>query len=64
MAATFSSTRLDRLETRNGHDRAAPRPQPAKRALRERAPITRQDRTPRVELAQETWQTLALAVIP
>lgn len=51
MAATFSSTRLDRLETRNGNDRAAPRPQPAKRALRERAPITRQDRTPRVELA-------------
>src|SRR5260221_4075182 len=37
---------LHRLETRNGNDRAAPRPQPAKRALPERAPITRQDRTP------------------
>ncbi len=55
---------LHRLETRNGNDRAAPRPQPAKRALRERAPITRQDLTNRVELAQETWQTLAIEVIP
>jgi len=64
MAATFSSTRLDRLETRNGNDLAAPRPQPAKRALRERVPITRQDLTNRVEPTQEAWQTLASEVIP